>query len=326
MGNIRIEEDLLTLNLDEGILDDFNTQWIVHESNIGTPDGFIRPFLYLNLGSTFCLRQSDLSNNPYSMDHKEVGEYWNENAEVWTKLSRSGFDIYRDGFNTPAFMEMLPDVDGLCGLDIGCGEGHNTRLVAQAGARMSGIDIAETFIEYACEAEDDEPLEIQYHHGSAVEMPFSDNTFDFATAFMSFMDIPETDLAVAEAYRVIKPGGFFQYSILHPCFETPHREKCRDEDGRTYAIEVGDYFRNMNGEVQEWHFSMTPEEMRKEIPKFKVPRFTHTMSRWINLLIDTGFAIERMEEPIPSDEAVNTWPALQDAQVYAQFLHFRVRK
>jgi trans-aconitate methyltransferase len=41
-----------------------------------------------------------------------------------------GHDIYRDHLNTPAFFAMLPDVEGLAGLDIGCGEGHNTRLLA----------------------------------------------------------------------------------------------------------------------------------------------------------------------------------------------------
>ena len=59
------------------------------------------------------------------MDHKEVGRYWNENAHVWTRLARAGYDIYRDYLNTPAFSDHLPEVDGLTGIDIRCGEGHN---------------------------------------------------------------------------------------------------------------------------------------------------------------------------------------------------------
>jgi hypothetical protein len=47
------------------------------------------------------------------MDHRHVGRLWNENAEVWTRLSRAGYDTYRDAFNTPAFLEMLPAVMGL---------------------------------------------------------------------------------------------------------------------------------------------------------------------------------------------------------------------
>ena len=73
------------------------------------------------------------------MDHREVGRYWNDNAEAWTELARAGCDVYRDYLNTPAFLAMLPDVRGLSGVDIGCGEGHNTRLIAQRGARLVGI-------------------------------------------------------------------------------------------------------------------------------------------------------------------------------------------
>ena len=75
------------------------------------------------------------------MNHKEAGEYWDGNADAWTQLARAGYDVYRDHLNTPAFLEMLPDVIGLAGLDIGCGEGHNTRLVAGRGARMAAVDV-----------------------------------------------------------------------------------------------------------------------------------------------------------------------------------------
>ena len=140
---------------------------------------------------------------------------------------------------------------------------------------------------------------------------------------MSFMDVPETDRVLAEAFRVLKPGGFLQFSICHPCFDTPHRRNLRDAGGRTYAIEVGDYFRNLEGEVTEWLFSAAPAEARAGLPKFRTPRFTRTLSQWLNLLIDTGFRLERLAEPRPSDETVRACPALQDAQVVSYFLHIR---
>jgi trans-aconitate methyltransferase len=69
------------------------------------------------------------------MTHEEVGQYWDGNAEAWTLLARAGYDVYRDHVNTPAFFAMLPDVAGLTGLDIGCGEGHNTRLLPTAAQK-----------------------------------------------------------------------------------------------------------------------------------------------------------------------------------------------
>ncbi len=260
------------------------------------------------------------------MNHEEVGRCWNANADAWTLLARAGYDVYRDYLNTPAFFEMLPNVARLTGLDIGCGEGHNTRLLAKRGARLTAIDIAEDFVAYARQAEAREPLGIDYRVASAVTLPFADSTFDFATGFMSLMDVPETDRVLAETCRVLKTGGFLQFSICHPCFDTPHRRNLRDANGRTYAIEVGDYFRNLDGKVDEWLFTAAPPDVKQGLPKFRIPRFTRTISQWLNLLVGTGFLLERVVEPRPSDETVRACPEIQDAQVVAYFLHIRVRK
>ncbi len=76
------------------------------------------------------------------LDERAVGQMWDANAPEWIEFSRAGYDVYRDLVNTPAFLAMLPDVGGMVGLDVGCGEGHNTRLLADRGARLVGVDIA----------------------------------------------------------------------------------------------------------------------------------------------------------------------------------------
>lgn len=260
------------------------------------------------------------------MTHMEAGQYWNRNAHAWTTLARAGYDIYRDHLNTPAFLAMLPDIHGLVGLDIGCGEGHNTRLLAARGATMSAIDIAETFITHAMQLEVEQPLGISYQVASAVELPFGVGTFDFATSFMCLMDLPETKQALQEAYRVLRPGGFLQFSISHPCFAPPHRKNLRDASGKTYAIEVGDYFRPMHGELEVWIFHSAPKEARAGLDKFRIPRFHRPLSEWLNLLMEVGFQLEHFGEPSPSEEVMAKYPALQDAGVVAYFLHVRVRK
>jgi ubiquinone/menaquinone biosynthesis C-methylase UbiE len=241
-------------------------------------------------------------------------------------LARAGYDVYRDQLNTPAFLDLLPDVTGLAGLDVGCGEGHSTRLLARRGARMTAVDIAEDFIAHAIAAEADEPLGIAYQIANAADLPFEDRRFDFATGVMSFMDIPVPDRVLAETWRVLRPGGFLQFSISHPCFYTPHRRNLRGADGRTYAIEVGEYFDNRDGALDEWLFTAAPPHLTQQLPKFKVPRFTRTLTEWLNMLIDAGFRLERLAEPRPTDDAVRAHPTIQDAQVVAYFLHVRARK
>ena len=260
------------------------------------------------------------------MDHREAGRLWDGNADAWTQLSRAGYDVSRDAFNTPAFLDLLPEVEGLAGLDIGCGEGSNTRLITARGARMTAIDVSRRFIGHAVAAEPGSTDGIRFGVANAAELPFADRSFDFATAFMSLMDIPDKSATLSEAYRVLRPGAFFQFSICHPCFDTPHRVNLRDETGRTYAIEVGDYFRSMDGEILEWSFSAAPAEEKMGLEPFRVARFNSTMSEWLNGVIDAGFRIERTGEPTPSDAALERWPSVQDARVVAYFFHMRARK
>ena len=260
------------------------------------------------------------------MDAREAAACWERNADAWTKLSRAGYDIYRDSFNTPAFLGFLPDVSEAEGLDIGCGEGHNTRLVAQRASRMTAIDISPTFVRLASEEESREPLGIDYAVADACDLPFESDHFGFAVAFMSLMDVPEPERAITEAFRVVKPGGFLQFSICHPCFDTPHRINLRDETGTTDAIEVGGYFDRIDGQIMRWLFASAPEEAKRGMDLFEVPRFARTLSEWINMLISAGFTIEQLSEPRPNAMTLERYPHVQDAQVVAYFLHIRARK
>lgn len=258
------------------------------------------------------------------MDHVEVGRMWDENAEVWTELSRAGHDVFRDLVNTPAFLGMLPDISGLSGLDIGCGEGHNTRLIARRSGKMAALDISKTFIRHASQSEKEDPLGIHYVRASAVDLPFPDRTFDFATAFMSLMDAPEHEKLVNEAHRILKPGGFLQFSIIHPCFQTSRFNWVCDEKGRRVAVECGDYFDPPDNDIEEWIFADAPPEMQHK--KFRIPVFRRTLSSWMNLLLDAGFAIERFDEPSADEKTAQRVPQLACTRVIAFFLIVRCRK
>lgn len=260
------------------------------------------------------------------MTEQEAGQYWNENAAAWTELARAGFDTYRDHLNTPAFFEILPDVKGLSGIDIGCGEGYNTRLLAKKGATLKAADISAIFIEKAKEAAQEDALGIDYVIAGAESLPFANEQFDFATSFMCLMDIPDPAKALQEAYRVLKPNGFLQFSITHPCFNTPHRKNLRQPGGKTFAIEVGGYFNHLNGRIEEWIFSDAPAALKNEFSKFKIPLFNWTLTQWFSFILNAGFIIEQINEPYPPDETIRKYPSLQDAQLVAYFLHIRCRK
>lgn len=190
------------------------------------------------------------------MKSVEVAEYWEANADAWTLYSRAGYDIYRDALNTPAFLAMLPPIKGLHGLDVGCGEGSNTRKLAQLGAKMHGIDIAPTFVRHARTAEEAEPLGIVFQTSDGMALPFASELFDFVTSFMALMDMPDQARVLREIHRVLRPGAFLQFSILHPCFVPPYRKVLREPGGRVRAIETR--ANPMNSIVAEKSVPMAP--------------------------------------------------------------------
>jgi len=251
---------------------------------------------------------------------------WEKNAEAWTQLSREGYNVSRDALNTPALLELLGPVHGLRGLDVGCGEGDLTRRLAQRGAKMTGLDIAPTFVRHASQAEKEQPLGIEYVLGSAAQLPFADGSFDFVTAMMSLMDMPRPDLAIAEAARVLRRGGVLQFAITHPCFQTARWEWVHDADGRRNGIICGQYFDPPAGRLDVWTFGAAPPERKKAFEKFRIPRFDFTLSWWINTLLGAGFVIEKSAEPAPSLEEIQRDPSRYDERIFAWFWHVRCRR
>lgn len=193
---------------------------------------------------------------------------------------------------------------------------------------MTGLDVSPTFLAAARDEEARNPRGITYLHANAVELPFPDAAFDFATAFMSLMDIPDQPGVLAEAARVVRPGGFLQFSIEHPFNTVSHREWIRDECGTKQALAVAGYFEQeeMYGAVETWLFSTVPEDRRAEFRPFQVPRFRRTLSGWIDAVSGAGFSIETADEPCPDDATLGEHPRMGGARLVPLFLHLRCRK
>jgi SAM-dependent methyltransferase len=259
------------------------------------------------------------------MDERENARYWEDNAEDWTRLVRLGYDRARDYVNNPSFFALLPDVRGLDGLDLGCGEGYNTRLVAERGARVIALDIAWRMVSAAQVQEREDPRGVRFARGSGVALPFADGSFDFVVAFMSLQDMPAHERVFAEIARVLRPGGFLQFSTLHPCFGRAPFEWADGADGRRRARIVSDYFRELAGDIEEWTFGAALRD-GLEARKFRIPVFSGTLADWINGVAAAGFVVERCAEPRPDAEALARFPHLQSYAVVPNFLQLRARK
>ena len=252
------------------------------------------------------------------ISEREVARYWDRNASVWADHVRRGWDAYREHFNNPAMLAFIGDLAGKTVLDAGCGEGHNTRLLARHGARVVGVDISAKMIELARQEEEREPLGIRYELGSYSDLAmFDDDFFDRVVSFMALMDGPNFEGAVGEIFRVLRPGGELAFNITHPCFATRGFGWLEDEAGKPIKLTVGGYFDDRSW-VEHWKFSQAPSP--EDVMLFAVPRFPRTLSEYVNTLIDAGFALTGIQEPRPSTELCQQHPWLQRWRDHASLL------
>lgn len=128
------------------------------------------------------------------------------------------FDYTRD-WNLVATENLPEDVRGLHILDLGCGYGTLSRILAERGAQVTGVDLSERLLDRAQELEVDHQQGIRYRQGNAADVAWWDGEpFDAVVCNMALMDIDDLDGALRSVATVLKPGGWFHFSIFHPCF------------------------------------------------------------------------------------------------------------
>lgn len=103
----------------------------------------------------------------------------------------------------------LLDLAGKAVLDVGCGEGRFTRILAARAGAVTGIDINEESLDRARSDPDPAGKGVTWLNARAEDMPFEDASLDVVVFSNSLHHVaPEAmDRAMAEAARVLKPGG-----------------------------------------------------------------------------------------------------------------------
>jgi SAM-dependent methyltransferase len=137
---------------------------------------------------------------------------WEAEAEKWAAFARTpGHDSTHDEVNLPVLRALLPG-PGRATLDLGCGEGRVGRFLRSIGHRVAGADAAPTLVRLAVRHPDAVPAVL----ADAAALPFGDAAFDLVVAYMSLHDMDRMPQAVAEAARVLAPGGRLCACIPHP--------------------------------------------------------------------------------------------------------------
>jgi SAM-dependent methyltransferase len=110
----------------------------------------------------------------------------------------------------------------LCGvevLDLACGWGPLSRDLAARGALVTGVELSEPLLAQARALENREQRGIRYLQGDASTLRWWDKRpFDGVVCNMALMDIDDLDGTIGSIDAVLRPGGWFHLSLLHPCF------------------------------------------------------------------------------------------------------------
>ncbi|MCA1407296.1 class I SAM-dependent methyltransferase [Ensifer sp. IC3342] len=90
-------------------------------------------------------------------------------------------------------------------LDVGCGTGHLTRAIAAASARATGIDLSQSYVDFARRATADRM--ITFDVGDALDLPYADGVFERALSMLALDLLPDAARGLREFRRVTRPGG-----------------------------------------------------------------------------------------------------------------------
>ena len=227
--------------------------------------------------------------------HSESLDSWNRNAVFWDEfMGEDGNDFQR--------MLVWPPAERLLGLgpredvlEIACGNGNFARRMATAGANVVATDFSERMIERARSHGWAGGGALEFRVVDAADGPalarLGERRFDAAVCNMGLMDMSTISPLFAELARLLRPGGRFVFSVMHPCFNcfsTMVLEQ-EDRDGdlvEVYSIKVSEYLRP------------TP---KRGIAIRNQPAPQHYFHRPLGVLLgaafEAGFVLDALEEP-----------------------------
>jgi 2-polyprenyl-3-methyl-5-hydroxy-6-metoxy-1,4-benzoquinol methylase len=182
--------------------------------------------------------------------NEETREAWNQNAAFWDQRMGEGNDFV-EVLIWPATVRLLELRPGERVLDIACGNGLSSRRLATLGAEVVAFDFSEEMIAYALERTAEHTDRIEYLVLDATDeaalLALGEGQFDAALCNMALFDMAEIRPLMRALARLLRPGGRFVFSVLHPCFNSPHIALVAETEDREgdlvtiYSVKVYDY-------------------------------------------------------------------------------------
>ncbi len=193
----------------------------------------------------------------------------------------------------PTLQSMLPDLRGLRVVDLGCGFGWFCRWAREVGATsVQGLDVSENMLGHAREMTSDPA--IVYTRTDLEGLSLTQGAFDLVYSSLTLHYLENLRGLLEQVRRGLVPGGRFVFSVEHPLYTAPaHPGWMRDADGRL-AWPVNRY-KEEGARSTDWLANGVIKQHR-------------TVATYVNLLIETGFTLGRLEEWSASAADVEAHP------------------
>lgn len=161
------------------------------------------------------------------MNEKQFDKYQKRGSLHWREMKTRDFRKF-NAFQQGRYewiIRQAGDMRGKKVLDLGCGDGALSYLLAKHGAAVVGVDNEAQGIGFANEnlagADPQRKLKWEFVVASAYTLPFPDETFDIIAHCEVFEHLAEPERMLVEARRVLKPAGKFVMTTPHRLLETP---------------------------------------------------------------------------------------------------------
>jgi SAM-dependent methyltransferase len=224
---------------------------------------------------------------------------WDKAASWWVSRYSSRGDLNREWVIDPILLDWLGNVDGLRVLDAGCGEGYLSRLLAERGARVVGVDLSRKLLAVAKKHEASKPMGVRYLRADLADLSaFQGESFDLAVSNIVLVDVARYREAIREIFRVLKHGGRFLFCITHPAFEGPVPGRWVREPIDSFRIEDRRFL------AVDRYFDCVAVFWGPPDGKVVVGGFHRPLRDYFEALHDAGFLVSRFEEPTASKEAL----------------------
>jgi SAM-dependent methyltransferase len=154
----------------------------------------------------------------------QVRSYWNQHIhdlEITTHpVGSRGFfdDLDQYHFEKLHHLLRLVDFNGYRDrdvLEVGCGAGVDLARFAKGGARVTGVDLAESAIALARANFEQQGLTADLRVADGEQLPFADDSFDLVYAHGVVQYTPDPQRLVNECRRVLKPGGQAVFQVYN---------------------------------------------------------------------------------------------------------------